>query len=183
MRTGFLFSALTMVFGLLNTAATQQQQQAPAMAATQSPAQAMGLITYPSQGQTKDQQLLDEQQCYGWAKENTGIDPAAVRANPDSAAKAGAAKVDSAAAGAAVRGAARGAAGGAIIGGITGDAGEGAAVGAVVGAVGGRRAKKSAEAQVAAQSAQANQQQVAQILDTFKRAMKVCLEGRGYTVQ
>ena len=194
MRTGSIFGALTLALGLLNTAATQQpasqpqaapqpQPAATGMAAAPSPAAALGLYTYPSQGQTKDQQLLDEQQCYAWAKENTGIDPVAVRANPDSAAKAGAAKVDSVAAGAAVRGAARGAAGGAVVGAIAGDAGEGAAIGAVVGAVGGRRAKKSAQAQVAQQSAAANQQQVAALIETFKRAMKACLEGRGYTIQ
>jgi hypothetical protein len=95
------------------------------------------MIVFPAQNQTKEQQLGDEQACYAWAIQNTGIDPAKVKANPDSAAKAAGAKMDSAATGAAVAGAARGAAGGAVVGAITGDAGEGAAVGAVVGAVGG----------------------------------------------
>jgi hypothetical protein len=153
-----------------------------AMAAAQSPSQSLGLIVFPAQNQTKEQQLGDEQACYLWANQQTGIDPARVKANPDSAARAAGAKMDSAATGAAVGGAARGAVGGAAIGAITGDAGTGAAVGAAVGAVGGRRAKKKAVAQAEQQGAAQAQAQAAQLIDTFKKAMVVCLQGKGYTV-
>jgi len=111
------------------------------------------------------------------------IDPATLTANTDSAAKATKAKVDSAAAGAAVKGAARGAAGGAIIGGIAGDAGTGAAIGAATGAVAGRRAKKQATAQAEQVGAAQAEQQVAQKIATFKKAMSTCLEGKGYSVK
>ena len=155
----------------------------PATAAPPSPAQALGMIVFPAQNQTKEQQLGDEQACYGWAIQNTGIDPAKVKANPDSAARAAGAKMDSAATGAAVAGAARGAAGGAVVGAITGDAGEGAAVGAVVGAVGGRRAKKQAVRQAEAAGAAQAQQQAADLINTHKKAMGACLEGKGYTIR
>ena len=143
----------------------------------------MGLYVFPSAGQTKGIQLSEEQQCYDWAQQQSGVDPTKVTANTDSAAKASGDKAASATQGAAVGGAARGAAAGALIGAAAGDAGTGAAVGAAAGAVGGRRARKRAEAQ--AEQAGANQA-VAQANDKivqFKKAMSVCLEGKGYTVK
>ncbi len=143
----------------------------------------LGLFVYPAKEQTKEQQAKDEQECYAWANEQSQIDPAAPKANSDSAAKAAQAKTDSATAGAAVGGAARGAAGGAVIGAIAGDAGTGAAIGAVGGAVGGRRAKKAAEKQAGQQAKQQTEAASAQKTETFKKAMSACLEGRGYTVK
>ncbi len=143
----------------------------------------IGMIIYPSKGQTKDQQALDEQECTKWAEDQTGLKLNAGKVNVDSAAQASQAKMSEAATGAAVAGAARGAAGGAIIGAIAGDAGEGAAIGAVAGAVGGRRAKKQAEAQAAQAGAAQAEAQNKQRIDTFKKAASVCLEGRGYSVK
>ena len=183
MRVILLTAAGISLFAVRPAFPQQPAAPAPAMAATTSPAQSLGLIVFPAQNQTKEQQLADEQACYAWANQQTGIDPAKVKANPDSAARAAGAKMDSAATGAAVGGAARGAAGGAAIGAITGDAGEGAAVGAVVGAVGGRRAKKQAVRQAEQQGAAQAQAQAAQLIDTFKKAMVVCLEGKNYTVR
>jgi len=143
----------------------------------------VGLYVFPSAGQTKGVQLSEEQQCYDWAHQQTGVDPTTVTANTDSAAKAAGDKAASATQGAAVGGAARGAAAGALIGAAAGDAGKGAAIGAAAGAVGGRRAKKRAEAQ--AEQGGANQA-VAVANDKvvqFKKAMSVCLEGKGYTVK
>ncbi len=143
----------------------------------------MGLYVFPSAGQTKGIQLSEEQQCYDWAQQQSGIDPTKVTANTDSAAKAAGDQAASATQGAAVGGAARGAAAGALIGAAAGDAGTGAAVGATAGAIGGRRARKRAEAQ--AEQAGANQA-VAQANDKivqFKKAMTACLEGKGYTVK
>lgn len=149
-----------------------------------SPAARLGLFPYPSKNQTKEQQATDEKQCYDWAGQQTGIDPvAAANPNTEAAAEAARKQVDSAATGAAVKGAAAGAAGGAVIGAIAGDAGEGAAIGAVAGAVRGRRAKKQAEAQAAQKGAQAAKAQGNAQLDTFKKAMASCLEGRGYSVK
>jgi len=155
-------------------------QQQPAV--TQLPSSALGMIVYPAKGQAKDVQLKDEQACYAWGKEQTGIDPAQVKANPDSAAKAAAAQTGDATSGAAVKGAAKGAAGGAVVGAIAGDAGTGAGVGAAVGAIGGRRAKKKAESQAAQAGANANVTQAQQQIDKFKKAMGACLQGKGYTI-
>ena len=157
--------------------------QQPASPSPQpSPAKALGLIVFPAQSQTPEQQLAEEHACYAWANQQTGMDPTKVKPNTDSAAQAAGAKMDSAATGAAVGGAARGAVGGAAIGAITGDAGEGAAVGAAVGAVAGRRAKKQAVRQAQQQGAAQAQQQAAEQINTFKKAMATCLQGKSYTV-
>ena len=176
----------------LGLPAAAQQPAAPAAGAcppgynctaVPSPGAALGLYTFPAKGQTKEVQLEDEKACYGWAKEQSGIDPAAVTANPDSAAKAAKAKTENAATGAAVAGSAKGAAGGALIGAAAGDAGKGAAIGATAGAVAGRRAKKQAGAQAAQQGAKAEVAGAQAEIATFKKAMTACLEGKGYTVK
>ena len=159
-----------------------QQPSSPAAPATPSAAD-LGLFVYPAKGQTKDQQTKDEQECYAWATEQSKVDPTGPKADSDSAAKAAAARTDSATQGAAVGGAARGAAGGAVVGAIAGDAGTGAAIGAVAGAAGGRRARRQAEKQAAQQAKQQTEAQSAQQVETFKKAMGACLEGRGYTVK
>ena len=153
-------------------------------AQTPSPASQLGMFPFPAKNQTKEQQATDEKACYDWAQQQTGINPTAA-ANPNTEAAAAAAKqqAESATTGAAVKGAAAGAAGGAIVGAIAGDAGEGAAIGAVAGAVRGRRAKKQVEAQAAQQGANAAKAQGNAQLDTFKKAMGSCLEGKGYTVK
>jgi hypothetical protein len=167
---------------LLSAPLLAQQTSAPGAAAAPSAAD-LGLFIYPAKDQTKEQQTKDEQECYAWAGEQSKVDPAGPKANSDSAAKAAAAKTDSATQGAAVGGAARGAAGGAVVGAIAGDAGTGAAIGAVAGAAGGRRARKQAEKQAGQQAKQQTEAQSAQQVETFKKAMGACLEGRGYTVK
>jgi hypothetical protein len=131
-------------------------------------------LAYPAKGQSSQQQSRDDGECYVWAKQNTGIDPAVVAQTPPPQATGPAVG-----GGERAGGALRGAAGGAIIGGIAGDAGEGAAVGAVVGTMaGGRRARQNQQAQN--QQAQAQHQQQ---IDTFYRAYGACMEGRGYTIR
>jgi hypothetical protein len=141
------------------------------------------LYVFPSKSQTPEQQSQDEQACYAWAKDQSGIDPALVKANPDSARKAAGAKADTATQGAGARGAARGAAGGAVVGAIAGDAGEGAAIGAVVGVASGRKAKKQAKKQAEQQAVQETNAWAAQQIETFKKAFSACIEGKGYTVK
>jgi hypothetical protein len=131
-------------------------------------------LAYPAKGQSSQQQSRDDGECYVWAKQNTGIDPAVVAQTPPPQATGPAVG-----GGERARGAARGAVGGAAIGAIAGDAGEGAAVGAVVGTMaGGRRARQNQEAQN--QQAQAQHQEQ---INTFYRAYGACMEGRGYTVK
>jgi hypothetical protein len=138
------------------------------------PAAAAQPIVYPAKGQSAQQQKKDDAECYAWAKQTTGIDPAAVASSPppqDTGPATGG--------GQRVRGAARGALGGAAIGAIAGDAGTGAGVGAVVGTMaGGRQARQQQAAQ--------NQQSVAQqqeLINTHYRAFGACMEGRGYTIK
>ena len=137
-------------------------------------AEAQTPIVYPAKGQSPQQHSQDDAQCAAWAKQSTGIDPAAVAANPprQQTGPAGGG-------GQRLRGAARGAAGGAAIGAITGDAGGGAGVGAVVGTMaGGRRARQQQAAQQ--QQAQAQQQE---LIQTYYRGYGACMEGRGYTIK
>ena len=158
-------------------AAPASAQAAPPKPAT------LGLFVYPGSGQDAAKQGQDENECYLWARGQTGIDPTVqTQAAPVEAPKGGA-----------VRGAARGAARGAVVGEIADnrtigdeghlDAGEGAAAGAAVGAAKGRRAQKKAEKKAEAQAQQAAQTQDVQKKDTFKKAWGACLEGRGYSVK
>ena len=151
----------------------QPAQAAPAAPAAPKPA-TLGLFVYPGAGQDAAQQATDENECYAWARQQTGIDPTAP---PKPPAEANVPK------GGAVKGAAAGAAAGTAIGAIAGDTGEGAAIGAVAGAARGRRAQKKAEKQAEAQAQQAAKAQDQQAKETFKKAWGACLEGRQYSVK
>jgi len=143
-------------------------------AALAAPAAAQQPIVYPAKGQSAQQQQTDEGECHVWAKNQTGVDPAAMAAAP-----APPPPSNTVGGGERVRGAARGAVGGAAIGAIAGDTGKGAAAGAVVGtARGGREARQKQGAQQ-----QSVDNQRAQQLDTYNRAIGACLEARGYTVR
>src|SRR5580700_620040 len=166
-----------------------------------SPAKSIGMFAYPKNKQNADQQLKDESECYGSARQNTGVDPQAPAPTGPSAQQQQAAQQQAAqqagkdvSKGGTVKGAAGGAAGGAAIGAIAGDAGKGAAIGATVGAISGRRKQRTAEEkakeQATQQTAQAQQQAQAQAhsqqkgaSDTFKRAFSACMDARGYSVQ
>ena len=137
-------------------------------------AEAQKPIVYPAKGQSAAQQSKDDAECYAWAKQNTGIDPARVASTPPPQETGPAVG-----GGQRARGALRGAAGGAAIGAIAGDAGAGAGIGAITGTmVGGRQARQARDAR--------NQQAVAQqqdVINTFYRGFGACMEGRGYTIK
>jgi hypothetical protein len=142
-------------------------------ASAQSLSSSLGVVTYPSKGQTADQQNKDEGECFAWAKDQTGIDPVAVASAPTEQ------PGPAVGGGERVRGAARGAVGGAAVGAISGDTGKGAAAGAVVGTMaGGRQARQNK----AAKEQQA-QEAKADTLQQFNKAFGVCMEGRGYAVK
>jgi hypothetical protein len=130
-------------------------------------------LAYPAKGQSQARQDKDEGECHVWAKNKTGINPAALASSPPPQETGPAVG-----GGERARGAARGALGGAAIGAITGDAGKGAGVGAVAGTMaGGHRARQNqAERNASAQQGQAQQ------LDSYNRAYSACMSGRGYTV-
>ncbi len=139
-------------------------------------AKSLDMYVFPAKGQTAEKQDADEVDCYKWAKSQTGYDPI----NPP---QIQAETVDRSADGTAIVGAAGGAAAGAAIGAIAGDAGKGAAIGAVVGGLRGRRAKVVGDEKEQQQNNQAAEAQQKALLDDFKKAFSVCLEGKGYTVK
>lgn len=143
---------------------------------TSSIAKGLELFVFPSQEQDQETQDADELACYKWAMEQTGYDPI----NPP---EIQAEQVDRSANGTAVRGAARGAAAGAAIGAIAGDAGTGAAIGATAGGIRGRRAKVAGDEMEQQQADQAALAKEEELLNNFKRAFSVCMEGKGYTVK
>ena len=158
-----------------------------------------GLFVAAAKGQSHDQQLIDESDCYNLAQQQTGISPDTPPPQAPTSADVEAAQAQAADAapqqkGGRAKGAAKGAVGGAVIGGISGNAGTGAAVGAGVGTVrGGRQQRKAnaatkeqASAQGGAQVQQQYQNQKAaydQQMGTFKRAFSACMEARGYSVK
>ncbi|MGA9856140.1 MAG: hypothetical protein WBR29_12780 [Gammaproteobacteria bacterium] len=129
---------------------------------------------YPAKGQSPEQQKKDEAECYLWAVQQTGYDPA----NPPAAPQ----KVQSkpvVGSGGLVKGAAAGAAVGAIGGNNVGNAAlKGAAVGGVVQYSANRNAAANAN-QAAAQQQQLQQASLA----GYRKARAACLEGRGYVVK
>ena len=81
------------------------------------------------------------------------------------------------------RGRLGGAAAGAAIGAIAGDAGKGAAIGAITGGLGGRRASIQGKAAQSQSNQQAAANQSAALLNDYKKAFSVCMEGKGYTIK
>ena len=195
------FSALAIfVFVALHAVAQMAPAPTPAQSAPAwSPSKDIGVFVFGKNGQNPDQQLKDESECYGAARQMTGIDPKAPAAAGKTAEQKAAEQKEAAnnanqVKGARVAGAARGAAGGAAIGAIAGDAGKGAGAGAVAGTMRGgaqqRQANAAAQKQAAAQTAAKQQKEEeglkaahAQGLDTFQRAFEACMDARGYSVK
>jgi OmpA family protein len=146
------------------------------------PGAAAQSFVYPERGQSPQQQEADRGQCYSWAVQQTGFDPASARVTtappPPPQQVVGS--------GAMARGAAGGAAIGAVGGAIGGDAGKGAAIGAASGAlIGGIRRNRQIQAEQEAYQSQAAQQQgaIANAQANYDRAFGACMAGRGYTVR
>lgn len=193
-------AALIVAFCLGSLASAQQDASSSAQAAPAwSPSQSIGLFAFPKNGQNADQQLKDESECYGMAKQRTGLDPQKPAPTGPTAEQVQAAQKQAAAnadqvKGARVGGAARGAAGGAAIGAIAGSPGKGAGAGAVAGTMSGGAAQRSANAQAqqkaAAQAkAQLQKEHEQELLahkeglDTFQRAFSACMDARGYSTK
>jgi hypothetical protein len=164
-----------------------------------SPAKDIGVFVFGRAGQTADQQLKDESECYGAAKQASGIDPKAPPPTTKTDEQKKAEQQEAAAnaeqiKGGRVAGAARGAAGGAAIGAIAGDAGKGAGAGAVAGTMRGGMAQRQANAasqkQAAAKVAEQQKKEEEQAklvhaegLDSFQRAFGACMDARNYSVK
>jgi uncharacterized protein YcfJ len=166
--------ALVLALSVAMAAPAVAQDSAPPIPPAPMRPPAMGLFVYPGSGQDTAKQAQDENLCYAWARQQTGIDPT-VAAPPVEAAEVQR--------GDTVKGAAGGAVVGTAVGAIVGETGEGAAVGAVAGAAKGRRERKKKKKEAEVQAQQATQNQETQRKDTFKKAWGACLEGRGYSVK
>jgi hypothetical protein len=180
-------------------ATTTGAQQATPPTPAWSPSKDIGVFVFGKNGQSADQQLKDESDCYSAAKQQSGIDPKAPApsgksAEQKEAERKAAAKEADTPSGGRVKGAAGGAAGGAAIGAIAGDAGKGAAAGAVAGTMRGgmKQRQASSAAQKEAASKVAAQQKAdedraklahAEGLDTFQRAFAACMDARNYSVK
>jgi hypothetical protein len=178
---------------------SQDVAQSASAAPAWSPSQSINLFAFPKNGQSSDQQLKDESECYGMALQRTGIEPQGATPIPPTADEVIAAQKQAAAnadqvRGARLAGAARGTAGGAAIGAIAGSAGRGAGIGAVAGTMRGGAAQRSANAQsqqhAAAQAkAQLDKEheqatlQHQEGVDIFQRAFSACMDARGYSVK
>jgi hypothetical protein len=138
-------------------------------------------VIYPGEGQSDQQQMNDQLECYRWATEQSGWDP--YQAHDELVEKGyAAAQTAEEAQGGLVRGAARGAVVGLAVGAIAGDAGKGAAIGAAAGGLtGGIRSRR----QRAAAKSQADQaiSEFNRHLEAWDRYYVACMEGRDYTVK
>lgn len=152
-----LFTIMLSFFGLMNISSAD-------------------MFIFPAQGQSADQQELDEFRCQRWATDRTGFNPlatpVATTAPPSQQRQSGSA----------VRGALGGAALGAILGDSSSAARRGGAAGALVGGVRQRNANNQVE-QDTQQWAQREANNLANNRNDFDRAMKACLEGKGYTIR
>ena len=138
----------------------------------------LGLYVYPGEGQSIEQLAIDENECYQWAQQTSGVDPN----NPMAGVQTEAAQQQSTGGGAG-RGAVQGAAKGALIGEVTdNDRSDYAAAGALIGASRGRRQAQQQNQQAEQQAQANNEAQAAARLDSFKKAYSACMEGRKYTV-
>ncbi len=174
MKNVWILFVVSLVFASM--AYAQGTQTAPPASMTASLNKNLGLYVFPAKDQKPEQQSTDEQACYSWAVQQSGVDPMNLTATkPDTVAKG--------ADGSAVKGAAKGAVAGAAIGAIAGDAGKGAAIGATAGGMKGASSKKKNDAkkeeEAKKQAAAADQAKI----DSFKKAYSACLEGKGYTVK
>lgn len=132
-------------------------------------------FVYPTRGQSPQQTEMDRGQCYTWAVQQSGYDPA----NPPLPPPAPPPSQNNDAA----KGLFGGALLGAGIGALSGNhAGEGAAIGGLFGLL--RGANKGQQQQQQEQASWNQQQNAfqAQGLNSYQRAFGACMNGRGYSV-
>ena len=159
-------------------AGAQTTQTAQPSSVTASLNKSLGVFVFPAKDQKPEQQSLDEQACYSWAVQQSGVDP--LNMTPTAPAP-----VDKSPDGSVVAGAAVGAMGGAIVGSVVHPYhhhGGAAAAGAMVGAKAGAAHKSKKDAQKEQQAKQAAAATDKAKIDTFKKAYTTCLQGKGYSV-
>ena len=141
-RVGAATAVLVSLASMLNVDTVSAQRPAPAEQAVPPSTNPTERVIYPEEGQTGEQQLADQLECYRWSTQQTGWDPNQAEAVLREQHGSAMAQMD-AARGGAIGGAARGALAGLAIGAIAGDAGRGAAIGATAGGLtGGMRSQR-----------------------------------------
>ena len=136
-------------------------------------------VIYPKEGQSQQQIEKDKNECYSWAKKQSGFDPMAppTASTPPPQAQAPSSSP--------VKGAARGAVLGVAVGAIAGDAGKGAAIGAASGGLLGGMKRRDQAAQQQQNQQQWEQQEAAryeQGRSEYNRNFSACMQGRNYSV-
>jgi len=157
----------------------------PPPVAASAPRPTPDVYFYPKQGQGEQQQARDRYECYLWARQKTGYDPSQYRQDSGSNVRV-----------VAVPGPGHDTVAGGFTGAVLGaavsrprDAGAGALIGAVAGAVIGAASDQSRQNAANAEQARidaAHEQRVTQsdaVIQSYRRALTACLEGRGYTVK
>jgi len=144
------------------------------------------LIVFPKEGQSRAQQAEDKGYCNIWAREESGIDPAYIKAKIEMMDEMIVREAQSSREkpiGRIFRGAARGAAIGGIRQGIDSDIGAGAAGGAAMGMFRSRDARKK-EAKDQRQASQFYRKEQYEVqYDKFLRAYSACMEAKDYSVK
>ena len=174
-----VFTAIT-ASALLGGCAYAPEFDEPAPVA--SPVNLTKVYFYPAQGQSEAQQDRDRYDCYVWATDETGFDPARQIAPREARATVVPARSpgETVAAAAAV---------GAVIGAVAadrGDGAQGAVVGAMAGTVVGAVAANAEASEARAVAERNNSRGVGRHereAAEYRRAMSACLEGRGYSVR
>jgi hypothetical protein len=144
-------------------------------------------IIFPKNGQTKEQKQQDQAYCQTWAKDESGVDPAYVKAKLDAVndqmANQAATQKGVIGSGKIIRGAAVGAAMGGLDDAIDSEAGAGAAKGAVLMGARGRSQNREAQEKQAVENGYAKKQQLEEEYQKFQRAFSACMEAKGYSVK
>jgi hypothetical protein len=175
---------------LLATGPSTPAQEPAAVPPSPSLSRYLGLHAYPGKDQAAAQQQKDELACYGWAVQDSGLDPLAAAGEQPPVPPPSAQKNGPSTAGGAAKGAAAGAAAGAVVGAIAGDTGKGAGIGAVTGLLGGvavakhkqKEAEKAADREQSSQEA-ATKAESQKKLDGFKKGYSACMEAKGYVLK
>ena len=76
-KESFRHNALRAAGLVIVSVAAAAQTPPAAPAAGTAPSRSLGLFVYARERQEPTQQLRDEGECFGWAREQTGIDPMA----------------------------------------------------------------------------------------------------------
>jgi hypothetical protein len=155
------------------------------VAAQPDPEMTVNIYFYPKQGQSALRQDRDRYECYLWAVEQSGFNPSSVNLAPHQQVVVRPDPPEG-------HDTALGAVSGAIIGAIIGSphhTGGSAAVGAVAGAMIGAASDRSRADQAKAIEQEMNRRApygyatLEHKAQNYRRAMKACLEGRGYSVR